>query len=81
MYNLSYIEIPFSFRYYSGKEPNRENKYIIASSEANAFEMWLADMVNRVVAEDAEYNAWQHPVAFVNHPSLDPFVHNLEPCT
>ncbi len=49
--------------------------------DGSATEIFLAEMLNYAVSyEQVKYN-WQHPVAFLNTPSLDPMTHPTESTT
>ncbi len=52
-------------------------KYI-SVSDGNATEVWLAQMLDYLVGYETDKYNWQHPVAFVNWPPLDPLHHRTE---
>ena len=54
-----------------------DGKYITIS-KANATEVWYAQMLDYLVSYETETYNWQHPVAIVNWPSLDPMSHPSE---
>ena len=53
-------------------------EYLIACSEASPTEAWLAASTDYVVAYEESAYGWQHPVAIVNWPTLDPIDHPSE---
>ncbi len=50
----------------------------IAISQGTATEVWLAEMLDYLVSYQLETYNWQHPVAIVNWPPLDPLTHPTE---
>ena len=54
-----------------------EGKYI-SVSEALPAQVWVAEMLDYMVSYETETYNWQHPVAFVNWPRLDPLYHPTE---
>jgi len=54
-----------------------EGKYISISG-GNATEVWFAEMLDYLIGYEADTYNWQHPVAIVNWPSLDPMSHPTE---
>ncbi|MFS0556626.1 hypothetical protein [Brevibacillus sp. 179-C9.3 HS] len=55
-----------------------QGKYFHATSNATAFETWLAEMVDTVAMEESKYG-WQHPMTFTNWVTTDPLSHPGEP--
>jgi hypothetical protein len=45
---------------------------------ATATEVWFAQMLDYLIAYEARVYNWQHPVALVNWPPLDPLTHPTE---
>ena len=45
---------------------------------ANATEVWFAEMLDYLVQYEHETYNWQHPVAIVNWPPMDPLTHPTE---
>ncbi len=54
-----------------------EGKYITVSS-GTPTEVWFAEMLDYLVGYQADTYNWQHPVAIVNWPPLDPLRHPTE---
>jgi hypothetical protein len=54
-----------------------KGKYISVAN-ANATEVWFAEMLDYLVNYETENYNWQHPVAVVNWPPLDPLSHPTE---
>jgi tetratricopeptide (TPR) repeat protein len=50
----------------------------ISVSEAAPAQVWVAEMLDYLVIYETESYNWQHPVAFVNWPRLDPLYHPTE---
>jgi len=50
----------------------------ISANNANATEVWLAEMMDHLVKYETDTYNWQHPVAFTNQPALDPIRHLTE---
>jgi tetratricopeptide (TPR) repeat protein len=50
----------------------------ISISGANATEVWFAEMLDYLIGYEQENYNWQHPVAIVNWPPLDPLTHPTE---
>lgn len=55
-----------------------QGKYFHATSNATAFETWIAEMVDTVAMEESIYG-WQHPMTFTNWVTTDPLSHPGEP--
>lgn len=55
-----------------------QGKYFHATSNATAFETWIAEMVDTVAMEESKYG-WQHPMTFTNWVTTDPLSHPGEP--
>ncbi|MBI2683555.1 MAG: hypothetical protein HYX26_10160 [Acidobacteriales bacterium] len=61
----------------NGGKRSFDGKYF-SIQDANATEVWFAEMLDYLVTyETATYN-WQHPVAIVNWPPTDPLDHPTE---
>ncbi|CAH1223991.1 hypothetical protein PAECIP111891_05597 [Paenibacillus allorhizoplanae] len=58
--------------------PDYEGKYFRNKPGANAFEKWLALMVDTAAQTEIQYG-WQHPMAFANWVTTDPLTHPGEP--
>jgi hypothetical protein len=54
-----------------------DGKYI-AVDNATATEVWFAEMLDYLVTYQADTYNWQHPVAIVNWPPMDPLFHKTE---
>ena len=54
------------------------NGQYVAVHNANATEVWFAEMLDYMVGYEAEHYNWQHPVAIVNWPPMDPLNHPTE---
>jgi len=54
------------------------NGQYISISGATATEVWCAEMLDYLVRYETDTYNWQHPVAMVNWPPLDPIVHPTE---
>lgn len=54
-----------------------EGKYVRAEN-ANALEVWTAEMCDFTVEHAVEEHGWQIPVSFVSWPTLDPMTHPTE---
>jgi hypothetical protein len=50
----------------------------VSVQNANATEVWFAQMLDYLVAYQLQRYNWQHPVAVVNWPALDPLAHPTE---
>jgi tetratricopeptide (TPR) repeat protein len=50
----------------------------IEIDHASATEVWFAQMMDYLIAYETEVYNWQHPVALVNWPPLDPLTHPTE---
>jgi tetratricopeptide (TPR) repeat protein len=57
---------------------NRYDGKYIAVDKANATEVWFAEMLDYLVGYEYETYNWQHPVAIVNWPPMDPLTHPTE---
>ncbi len=60
----------------SGKD-RFDGKYITVSA-ATPTEVWFAEMLDYLVSYETDTYNWQHPVAIVNWPPLDPLHHPTE---
>ncbi|MGG1555115.1 hypothetical protein [Paenibacillus ferrarius] len=58
--------------------PDYAGKYFRNKPGANAFEKWLALMVDTAAQTEIQYG-WQHPMAFANWVTTDPIAHPGEP--
>lgn len=54
------------------------NGKYVSVQRANATEVWFAEMLDYLVNYETETYGWQHPVAIVNWPPLDPVFHPTE---
>jgi hypothetical protein len=52
--------------------------YLRVSDDASATEAWLAESTDYTLSYESSTYGWQHPVAIVNWPTLDPLVHESE---
>jgi tetratricopeptide (TPR) repeat protein len=50
----------------------------VSVSDAHATEVWFAEMLDYLIAYQMDTYNWQHPVAIVNWPPLDPLHHPTE---
>lgn len=53
-------------------------KYIETTADATPTEGWLAESLDYVAAYEQSSYGWQHPLAIVNWPTLDPIDHPSE---
>ncbi len=62
------------------KNPNVRfsGAYITTRPEASPTEVWLASSMDYTLAYEENRYGWQHPVAIVNWPTLDPIDHPSE---
>jgi len=58
--------------------PDYEGVHFRSAPGANAFEKWLAEMVD-ITAQSELKHGWQHPIAFSNWVTTDPLEHPGEP--
>ncbi|GIQ71519.1 hypothetical protein DUZ99_19800 [Xylanibacillus composti] len=58
--------------------PDYEGQHFRSKPGANAFEKWLALMVDTAAQAEIQYG-WQHPIAFSNWVTTDPLEHPGEP--
>lgn len=61
----------------NGGKQRYKGKYI-SINEGTATEVWFAEMLDYLVAYETDTYNWQHPVAIVNWPPLDPLYHPTE---
>jgi hypothetical protein len=61
----------------NGGKTRYDGKYITVQ-RANATEVWFAEMLDYLVAYEQDTYNWQHPVAIVNWPPMDPLTHPTE---
>jgi len=59
-------------------DKNRYAGAYITVENATATEVWFAQMLDYLVSYEARIYNWQHPVALVNWPPLDPLAHPTE---
>ncbi|PRP84492.1 hypothetical protein PROFUN_08077 [Planoprotostelium fungivorum] len=57
--------------------PSYSPTYFYASSNASAFESFLAQVMDQIALADAKF-AWQRPISFTNWPPLDEIYHPNE---
>ena len=50
----------------------------VQAHQANAMEVWLAQMLDFTATYETQAYQWQHPLSFVNWLPLDPMYHNTE---
>jgi hypothetical protein len=63
------------------KKRFEDSRHVAAHSvteDANAFEAWVATILEKVAEEEMKYH-WQHPLTFPNSVAADPVPHPLEP--
>lgn len=58
--------------------PDYVGEHFRSKQGANAFEKWLAEMVD-IAAQSELQHGWQHPIAFSNWVTTDPLEHPGEP--
>jgi hypothetical protein len=56
----------------------RFNGKYVSIPNGTATEVWFAEMLDYLVSYETETYNWQHPVAIVNWPPLDPIFHPTE---
>jgi hypothetical protein len=56
-------------------------EYVANTVAATPFEIYMSDILDFLVKENAERYRWQHPVAFQGCQTLDPILHPKEPET
>ncbi|HUQ49692.1 MAG TPA: hypothetical protein VM056_03170 [Terriglobales bacterium] len=61
----------------NGGKQRFQGKYI-SIANGTATEVWFAEMLEYLVAYETDTYNWQHPVAIVNWPPLDPLYHPTE---
>ena len=61
----------------NGGKQRYQGKYV-SIAEGTATEVWFAEMLDYLVAYETDTYNWQHPVAIVNWPPLDPLYHPTE---
>jgi len=61
----------------NGGKTGFNGKYLTVAN-ANATEVWFAEMIDYLVEYETETYNWQHPVALVNWVPLDPLTHPTE---
>lgn len=54
------------------------NGLFVQAHDANAMEVWLAEMLDFTAMYETQTYQWQHPLSFVNWLPLDPMYHNTE---
>ncbi len=64
----------------NGGKTHYDGKFITVKS-ANATEVWFAEMLDYLVEYENDTYNWQHPVAIVNWPPMDPLTHPTEATT
>lgn len=52
-------------------------KYVSIAG-ATPTEVWIAQMLDYAAQYETDTYGWQHPLAFANHPALDPLAHPTE---
>ncbi|HUR36749.1 MAG TPA: tetratricopeptide repeat protein [Terriglobales bacterium] len=61
----------------NGGKQSYQGKYVSIPA-GTATEVWFAEMLDYMVAYETDTYNWQHPVAIVNWPPLDPLFHPTE---
>ncbi|MDP9267812.1 MAG: hypothetical protein M3P27_05735 [Acidobacteriota bacterium] len=61
----------------NGGKVKFDGKYI-SLQRATATEVWFAEMLDYLVGYEQDTYNWQHPVAIVNWPPMDPLTHPTE---
>lgn len=61
----------------NGGKQRYQGRYI-SINNGTATEVWFAEMMDYLVAYETDTYNWQHPVAIVNWPPLDPLYHPTE---
>jgi hypothetical protein len=61
----------------NGGKNSYSGKYITVA-KATATEVWFAEMLDYLAAYEQDSYNWQHPLAIVNWPPLDPITHPTE---
>jgi tetratricopeptide (TPR) repeat protein len=61
----------------NGGKRRYQGKYV-SIQDATPTEVWFAEMLDYLVAYETDTYNWQHPVAIVNWPPLDPLYHPTE---
>ncbi|HTK95680.1 MAG TPA: hypothetical protein VL382_08570 [Terriglobales bacterium] len=61
----------------NGGKTHYDGKYVNVQ-KATATEVWFAEMLDYLVAYEQDTYNWQHPVAIVNWPPMDPLTHPTE---
>ncbi|MBI2679329.1 MAG: tetratricopeptide repeat protein [Candidatus Koribacter versatilis] len=61
----------------NGGKSKLDGKFI-SVQRATATEVWFAEMLDYLVAYEYDTYNWQHPVAIVNWPPMDPLTHPTE---
>ncbi|WP_337844023.1 tetratricopeptide repeat protein [Thermus sp.] len=71
---------PFSVARYNREHPERSyrGRFLEAAPEANPFEAWMAEVLDRLLTYEAEAYGTVRPVGFSNWPTLDPLHHPTE---
>ncbi|MEJ5336980.1 MULTISPECIES: tetratricopeptide repeat protein [Thermus] len=71
---------PFSVARYNQAHPGRvyRGRFLEAMPEANPFEAWMAEVLDRLLTYEAEAYGTVRPMGFNNWPTLDPLHHPTE---